>query len=188
MAGTGGTAQWREGGPARGDQRGLQECSDPPAQDPLTSKTTTRHFPDHYNVAKHRLILSRLKILKISGRITAFSGNIVSLKLGQRQKGYNRAFYGPRFLLTRTGKTGVSPSSRIIPGMAGDAGHHDAVRELRPVPRACFFFAGERLEPDILVAGIFGEAPQVRVKGFCGLHAGEWGRAGDEEAVWAWRK
>jgi hypothetical protein len=31
------------------------------------------------------------------------------------------------------------------------------------------FFAGERREPDILVAGVFGEAPQVRVKGFYGV-------------------
>ena len=72
--------------------------------------------------------------------------------------------------------------------MAVIPGHHDAVRELRPVPRACFFFAGERLELDVFVAGIFSEAPQVGVDGICGLHAGEWGRAGDEEAVWAWRK
>ena len=66
--------------------------------------------------------------------------------------------------------------------MAVVTGHHDAVRELRPVPRARFFFAGERLELDILVAGIFGEAPQVRVGGFCGVHAGEWGRAGRSAA------
>jgi len=57
-------------------------------------------------------------------------------------------------------------------------GHHDAVRELGPVPRARILFAGERLELDILVAGIFSEAPQVCVKGFCGVHADEWGRAG----------
>jgi len=72
--------------------------------------------------------------------------------------------------------------------MAVIPGHHHAVRELRPVTRARFLFAGERLELDILVAGIFGEAPQVCVKGFCGVHAGEWGRAGYEEAVWAGRK
>ena len=62
--------------------------------------------------------------------------------------------------------------------MAVVTGHHDAVRELRPVPRARLLFAGERLELDILVAGIFGEAPQGAVGGFCGVHAGEWGRAG----------
>ena len=62
--------------------------------------------------------------------------------------------------------------------MAVVPGHHDAVRELRPVPRARFFFAGEQLELDVFVAGIFSEAPQVGVKGFCGVHAGEWGRVG----------
>ena len=77
---------------------------------------------------------------------------------------------------------------RIIPGMAVVPGHHDAVRELRPVSRARAFFAGERLELDIFVAGIFGEAPQVSVKGFCGVHGAAWGRAGYEEAVWAGRK
>ena len=71
-----------------------------------------------------------------------------------------------------------SPSSWIIPGMAVVTGHHDAVRELRPEPRARFPLAGERLELDILVAGIFGEAPQVGVGGFYGVHAGVWGRAG----------
>jgi hypothetical protein len=61
--------------------------------------------------------------------------------------------------------------------MAVLAGHHDAVRELPPVPRARFLFAGERFELDKFVAGIFSEAPQVGVRGFCGVHAGEWGRA-----------
>jgi len=72
--------------------------------------------------------------------------------------------------------------------MAGGPGHHDAVREFRPVPRARFLFAGERWQPDILIAGIFSKAPQVGVKGFCGVHAGEWGRAGFEEVVGAGRK
>ena len=62
--------------------------------------------------------------------------------------------------------------------MAGGAGHHDAVRELRPVPRARLLLAGERLKLDILVAEIFGEAPQVGVGGFCGVHMAEWGRVG----------
>jgi len=58
--------------------------------------------------------------------------------------------------------------------MAVVPGHPDAIRELRPVPRARFFFAGERLELDILVAGIFSEAPQVGViEGICRVHAGE---------------
>jgi len=57
--------------------------------------------------------------------------------------------------------------------------HHDAVRELRPVPRARFLFTGERLELDILVAGIFSEAPQVGVGGFCGVVlSGKGGRPG----------
>ena len=77
----------------------------------------------------------------------------------------------------------LPPSSRIIPGMAVVAGHHNAVRELRPVPRARLFLAGERLELEVLVAGIFSEAPQVCVKGFCGGHAGEWGRA-EHAVVW----
>ena len=62
--------------------------------------------------------------------------------------------------------------------MAVLPGHHNALRELRPVPRARFLFAGERLELDVFVAGIFSETPQVCVKGFCGVHAGVWGRAG----------
>jgi len=77
-----------------------------------------------------------------------------------------------------TSGAGPFPLSRIIPGMAGGPGHHDAVRELRPVPRARFLFAGEGLELYVFVAGIFGEAPQVWVNGVCGVHAGEWGRAG----------
>ena len=70
--------------------------------------------------------------------------------------------------------------------MAGGAGHHDAVRELRPVPRACFLFAGERLELEVLIAGIFGEAPQVCnkriLRGTCRFSGGgparsdHWGR------------
>jgi len=64
--------------------------------------------------------------------------------------------------------------------MAVVPGHHDAVRELRPVPRARLLFAGERRQLDIIVAGIFSEAPQVGVGGFCGVHAGEWGRGGSE--------
>ena len=71
--------------------------------------------------------------------------------------------------------------------MAVVPGHHDAVRELRPVPRARFLFAGERRELDILVAGIFGEAPQAGVKGFCGVHAGEWGRAGERAEDFSFR-
>jgi len=71
--------------------------------------------------------------------------------------------------------------------MAVVPGHHDAVREFRPVPRARFFFARERLELYVFVAGIFGEAPLVGVKEFCGIHAGEWGRAGYEAAVRAGR-
>ena len=62
--------------------------------------------------------------------------------------------------------------------MAVVPGHHHAVRELRPVPRARLFLAGERLELEVLVAGIFGEAPQVGVDGVYGVHAGEWRRAG----------
>ena len=75
-------------------------------------------------------------------------------------------------------RKGVPSSSRIIPGMAGGPGHHDAVRELRPVPWARLLFAGERRELDILIAGIFSEAPQVRVNGFCRIHAGELGQVG----------
>jgi hypothetical protein len=67
--------------------------------------------------------------------------------------------------------------------MAVVAGHHDAVRELRPVPRARFFFAGERRQLDVFVAGIFGEAPQVGVGGFCGVHADKWGRGGSDGGV-----
>ena len=56
-------------------------------------------------------------------------------------------------------------------------GHLHAVRKLRPVPRARFFLARERLELDIFVAGVFSEAPQVGVKGFCGVAlSGEGGR------------
>ena len=63
--------------------------------------------------------------------------------------------------------------------MAVVPGHHDAVREFRPVPRARLFLAGERLELDVFVAGIFGKAPQVRVKGFCGVElSGKDGRPG----------
>jgi hypothetical protein len=32
----------------------------------------------------------------------------------------------------------------------------------------------------MVAAGIFGEAPQVCVKGFCRVHVGEWGRVGFE--------
>lgn len=78
--------------------------------------------------------------------------------------------------------------SRIIPGMTVVPGHHDAVRELRPVSRARFLFTGKRRQPDILIAGIFSEAPQVGIKGFCGVHAAAWGRAGFEGAVGAGRK
>jgi len=66
--------------------------------------------------------------------------------------------------------------------MAVVPGHHHAVRELRPVSRARLFLAGERFKLDIFVAGIFSEAPQVGVKGFCGVHAGVWGRAGRSAA------
>ena len=58
-----------------------------------------------------------------------------------------------------------------------------AVRELRPVPRARLLFAGERLELDVLVAGVFGEAPQAGVKGFFRVHAAAWGRAGRSAAA-----
>jgi hypothetical protein len=79
-------------------------------------------------------------------------------------------------------------ASRVIPGMAVPAGHHDAVRELRPVPRARFFFAGERRQPDVVIAGIFSETPELGIKGWCRVHAGTWGRAGFEELVRAGRK
>ena len=64
-------------------------------------------------------------------------------------------------------------------------GHHDAMRELDTVPRARFLFAGERRQPDILIAGIFSETPQAGIKGFYRVHGAAWGRAGYEEAVWA---
>jgi len=72
--------------------------------------------------------------------------------------------------------------------MAVVPGYPDAVRELRPVPRARFLFAGERRQADILIAGTFSEAPQVGVKGFCGIHAAAWGWAGFEGALGAGRK
>jgi hypothetical protein len=84
-----------------------------------------------------------------------------------------------------SGGAGILRPSRIIPGMAVVAGHHDAVRELRPVPRARLLFAGERRQAHVLIAGIFSKAPQVRVEGFCGVHAGEWGRAEYEGEVGA---
>lgn len=59
--------------------------------------------------------------------------------------------------------------------MAVVAGHLHAVQEPGPVPRACLLLAREWREPGILVAGIFSEASQVCIKGFCGVHAGEWG-------------
>jgi hypothetical protein len=62
--------------------------------------------------------------------------------------------------------------------MAVVAGHLHAVRELRTEPRARLLLAGKRLELDVFVAGIFSEARQAGVGGFCGVHAGEWGRAG----------
>jgi hypothetical protein len=95
-----------------------------------------------------------------------------------RTKGRPLRTGGRVFTSVNDGEPGFSPSSRIIPGMAVGPGHHDAVRELRTEPRARFLLAGERLELDIFVAGIFGKAPQAGVKGFCGVHAGEWGRAG----------
>jgi len=55
------------------------------------------------NVAKHCLIVSRLKTALNSSRITVISGNIVSPKQGERQKRYNRVFYGPGFSPGRTG-------------------------------------------------------------------------------------
>lgn len=79
-------------------------------------------------------------------------------------------------------------TSRIIPGMTVSAGHHDAVRELRPVPRARFLFAGERRQPDILIAGIFSETPQAGIDSLFRIHAGEWGRAGFEGVVGAGRR
>jgi hypothetical protein len=57
--------------------------------------------------------------------------------------------------------------------------------ELRPEPRARLSFAGERRQPDILVAGIFSEAPQVGVKeltnlsliasAYCGFYGAQTG-------------
>ena len=73
--------------------------------------------------------------------------------------------------------------------MAVVPGHHDAVRELRPVPRARFFSAGERREPDVFVAGIFSEAPQAGIIDGCWrVHVEEWGRAGYEGEEGAGRK
>jgi len=69
-----------------------------------------------------------------------------------------------------------------MPGVAIVPRHLHAVWELFPVPRARFFFARERLEQDVLVAGIFGEAPQAGAGGFCGVHAGAWERAGRSAA------
>ena len=73
--------------------------------------------------------------------------------------------------------------------MAVVPGHPDAIRELRPVPRARFLPAQERREPDIFIAGIFGEAPQAGViEGICRVHVVEWGRAGYEGDERAGRK
>lgn len=69
--------------------------------------------------------------------------------------------------------------------MAVIAGHHDAVRELRPVPRARFLFVGEGRQPDILIARIFSETPQAGIKGFWRIHAALWERAGFEGVVGA---
>jgi len=71
--------------------------------------------------------------------------------------------------------------SRIIPGMTVGAGHHHAVRELRPVPRACIFFTGKWREAHVVAAGIFSEAPQAGIIDGCWrVHVEEWGRAGYE--------
>ena len=68
--------------------------------------------------------------------------------------------------------------------MAVPAGHPDAVRELRPVPRARFLSAGERRQADIVAAGIFSKAPQAGIiEGICRVHAGEWGWAGHSAAA-----
>ena len=57
--------------------------------------------------------------------------------------------------------------------MAVPPRHPDAVRELRPVSRARLLPARKRLELNIVIAGIFSEAPQAGVKGFSGVHTGE---------------
>ena len=63
--------------------------------------------------------------------------------------------------------------------MAVPPRHPDAIRELRPVSRARFFPAGERLELHIFIAGIFSETPQAGVlEGGWLEHAGERVRAG----------
>jgi len=69
--------------------------------------------------------------------------------------------------------------------MAVPPRYPDAVRELRPVPRARFLLAGERGQADIVIARVFGEAPQVRVlSGIRGVtFAGKWGRAGRSAAA-----
>ena len=72
--------------------------------------------------------------------------------------------------------------------MAVLTGHPDAVRELRPEPRARFFFAGKCRQADVFVAGIFGETPKVGIKGFCRVHAAEWGRTGFEGLEGAGRR
>ena len=70
-----------------------------------------------------------------------------------------------RTLSDQRGRDEIS-RSRVIPGMAVGAGHHNALREFRPVPRTRFLFTGERRQLDILVAGIFSETPYVGIKGF----------------------
>lgn len=54
-------------------------------------------IPDPCNVAIRCLIISRRRIPNYSMRITAFSGNIVSVRKGQKQKTNNRARIGLRF-------------------------------------------------------------------------------------------
>jgi hypothetical protein len=97
-----------------------------------------------------------------------------------RTKGRPLRTGGRVFTSVHDGEPGFSPSSRIFPGMAVVPGHHDAVRELGLVPRVRFLFAGGRRQPDILITGIFSKAPQAGVGGFCGVHAGKWGRAGGD--------
>ena len=68
------------------------------------------------NIAKHGLIVSRLKTALCSGNITAISGNIVSHKKRVRQKRYNRAFYRPGFSSGRTGVIKEIPN-KPLPGI-----------------------------------------------------------------------
>ncbi len=81
------------------------------------------------NVAKYCLPGSRRRMPNCSGRITAFSGNIVSAIRGVRQLRYNRAFYGPGIFPT---KRGVIRRVRLVirPG----AGEEPSGSSTRPIP------------------------------------------------------